>query len=77
MYNPSKTLLLEEKERLRDISHAYGLLLFHYKRGDQNLKNRKILEVSNAERSHLYHSYITNSQDLFVYYVARSEQRAD
>ena len=41
------------------------------------LKNRKVLEISNAERSHLYFSHIINPQELFVYYVARSEQWPD
>ena len=30
--NPTKPLSEQEKERLRDISEAFGLLLYHYKK---------------------------------------------
>ena len=45
-YDPNKTLSPEEEERLTDISHAYGLLLYHSKKKENyDSKCIKILEA--------------------------------
>lgn len=43
-YDPNKILSPEEEERLTDISHACGLLLYHYKK-----QHHPTLEVSIVE----------------------------
>ena len=52
-YDPQKTLSSKEEERLLDISHAYGLLLYHYRKQYPNFEHIKRkckqLQVSNDE----------------------------
>lgn len=59
IYNPK--ILPEEVERLRDISDAYSLLLYHYKKRYQNFDNIKVhipLEVSETTNIHTLKSFI-------------------
>ena len=55
-YDPQKTLSSKEEERLRDISHAYGLLLYHYRKQYPNFepikRKCKQSQVSDAESAY-------------------------
>lgn len=52
-YDPKKSLSPEEEERLTDISHAYGLLLYHYKK-----QHHTTLEVSAVQYPHTIIAFI-------------------
>ena len=46
-YDPQKTLSPKKEERLVKISHAYGLLLYHYKK-NKKFEMIKVSEVRDA-----------------------------
>ena len=47
-YYPEETLTPEREETLTVISHAYGLLLYHYRKRDQYFENIEVYEVRYA-----------------------------
>ena len=55
-YDPQKTMSSKEEERLLDISHAYGLLLYHYRKQYPNFepikRKCKQLQVSDDESAY-------------------------
>ena len=55
-YDPQKTMSSKEEERLLDISHAYGLLLYHYRKQYPNFEHIKRKckksQVSNDESAY-------------------------
>ena len=55
-YYPDK-LSSSEEERLKDISHAYGLLLYHYRKQDLNFE--KVIPSPVGEVSDVYsHTFL-------------------
>ena len=55
-YYPNK-LSSSEEERLKDISHAYGLLLYHYRKQDLNFE--KVIPCPVDEVSDVYsHTFL-------------------
>ena len=61
-YDPNKTLLPEDEARLTDISHAYGILLYHYRKQHQNFET-EITECVSVDVS----DHIIN--ELYIIYV--------
>ena len=83
-YDPNKTLTPNEEERLRDISHAYGLLLYHYKNQNENSiyiektaneevsDNECLLPFYNSLQQDLDDELIAKFHDLFLELVTVS-----